>query len=83
MDTIFEYLQVKATAVSVRLRIYLRALIYTNSHLEATLIPYLVRNSSRISSVSWPYLPIIELIDKYIYTRYSWETTNNTRDSQI
>jgi hypothetical protein len=31
MDTIFEYLWVKATAVSMRLLIYLCALIYTNT----------------------------------------------------
>jgi hypothetical protein len=30
MDTIFEYLKVKATAVSVRLRIYMCVLVYTN-----------------------------------------------------
>jgi hypothetical protein len=31
VDTIFEYLRVKATSVSIRLRIYLCALIYTNT----------------------------------------------------
>jgi hypothetical protein len=33
-----EYLRVKATAVSVRLRIYLCALIYTNSEQEVHLV---------------------------------------------
>ena len=53
-------------------------------HLKAIFIPYLVRNFDRISPVSWLYLPIVEQVDKPIYTRYSrWHHQHHKRFTDI